>query len=124
MAVRSEVCARLSNNPGALASVFEALADARIVVEAWHLGSDASLRVICDNPLLAADVLAPHPPVTARDVMTATIVARDLGRLLRRCARAGVNLDYVYAGQGDGRGSVFVVLGVDDAARCSNQLGL
>ena len=124
MAVRSEVCARLANSPGALASVFEALLDARVAVDAWHLGSDASLRVMCDNPLLAADVLAQHQPVTARDVMTATVGARDLGRLLRRCARAGVNLDYVYAGQGDGRGSVLVVLGVADAARTSAQLGL
>ena len=134
MAVQSEVCARLANTPGALAAAFEALSAARVAIEAWHLGSDAHLRLLCDNPLLAADVLAEvisrstpfgeHQPVAARDVMTTTIVTRDLGRLLRRCARSGINIDYVYCGEGDGRGSIFVVLGVADPARSSAQLGI
>lgn len=131
MAVRTEVCARLANTPGTLAAAFEALSQARITIEAWHLGSDACLRLMCDNPLLAADVLAgvvtrsgDERNVTARDVLTTTIVSRDLGRLLRRCARSGINIEYVYSGQGDGHGSTLVVLGVTDPARTSSHLGI
>lgn len=124
MAVRSEVSVRLPNNPGALGAAFDVLADARVAVEAWCLGGDATLRVVCDNPLLAAELLGAAHPSTARDVMTATVATRDLGRLLRRVAALGVNLDYAYSGAAETADRILLVLGAPDAARTSIQLGL
>ena len=115
MAVRTEVAVRLPNSPGALASAFDRLADARIAIEAWHMGGDAAFRLVCDNPLLAVDVLGGPQSASLRDVMTTVVATRDLPRFLRRLASLGAN---------DGPASIYLVIGVADAARTAIQLGI
>lgn len=124
MAVRTEVAVRLPNSPGALASAFDRLADARIAIEAWHMGGDAAFRLVCDNPLLAIDVLGGPQAASLRDVMTTVVATRDLPRFLRRLASLGANVEYAYTGAVEGPASVYLVVGVADAARTAIQLGI
>lgn len=115
---------RLPNSPGALAWALETLADTRIAVEAWSLGSDATFRVVCDNPLLAADVLGVQHPAVMRDVLTTVVPTRDVARFLRRCARQGTNLDYAYPSATGDAAATFLVLGVAEPARAAVLLGI
>jgi hypothetical protein len=124
MAVRPEVSVRLPNSPGALAWALETLADTRIAVEAWSMGNDATFRVVCDNPLLAVDVLGAQHPAVMRDVLTTVVPTRDVAKFLRRCARQGANLDYAYPGATGDAAGTFLVLGVADPARAAVVLGV
>jgi hypothetical protein len=127
MAIRTEVCLKLPNSPGALAGVARLLADERVNIMALSLEATGLLRLVLDNHVHAAAVLREHHhQVTERDVIVSSIpnAAGALAPLLKLVADGSVNVEYAYAGAAEGSPMATLVLGVEDAARASAAAGL
>ena len=127
MAIRTELCVRLPNSPGALAGVCSALAAEHINLQALSLDAAGTLRLIVDNPVHAAGVLRErHYKLDEHDVL-ATTSPRDpssIARVLGLLASAGVNVDYAYASTVESDRAIGVVIGVDDPQRAAALSGL
>jgi hypothetical protein len=127
MAIRTEVCLKLPNSPGALAGVARLLSDERVNVTALSLEATGQLRLVLDNHVHAAAVLREHHhQVTERDVIVTSIpnAPGALAPLLKLVADASINVEYAYAGAAEGSPMATVVLGVEDAARASAAAGI
>jgi hypothetical protein len=125
MPLRSEVSLKLPNSPGALGRVCRLLADERVTVLAMSLATNGLLRLVVDNHVRAAGVLAQHHhTVTTRDVLLLSLprTAEALGSILQSLADGSVNVDYAYGGCGEHTSSF--VLGVDEAARAATVGGI
>jgi len=127
MAIRTELSLRLQNSPGALGGVCRALADEHVNILAMSVEASGQLRMVVDNHVHAAAILRDrHHSVTERNVVLLELsnAPGSLGTTLKLVADAGINLDYVYGGGGDGEPSAAVVLGVDDAMKASAAAGV
>ena len=127
MAIRTELSLRLQNSPGALGGVCRALSDEHVNILAMSVEASGQLRMVVDNHVHAAAILRDrHHSVTERSVVLLELsnAPGSLGTTLKLVADAGINLDYVYGGGGDGEPSAAVVLGVDDAMRASAAAGV
>ena len=127
MAIRTELSLRLQNSPGALGGVCRALSDEHVNILAMSVEANGQLRMVVDNHVHAAAILRDrHHMVTERSVVLLELsnAPGSLGTTLKLVADAGINLDYVYGGGGDGEPSAAVVLGVDDAMRASAAAGV
>jgi len=127
MAIRTELTFRLPNSPGALAEVCRALGDEHVDVQALSLEASGQLRLLVDNPVHAAAILrARHHQVSERDVLvtTAPHVPGGLAAILRLVSDAAVNVEYAYAGTGEGATAATVVLATADALRGAMASGL
>jgi hypothetical protein len=127
MAIRTELSLRLQNSPGALGGVCRALSDEHVNILAMSVEAAGQLRMVVDNHIHAAAVLRDrHYSVSERSVLLLELsnAPGTLGTTLRLVADAGVNIDYVYGGSGDGGPTASVVLGVDDAMRASAAAGV
>ena len=88
----------------------------------WRGQMLASVRVVVDNPTLAAGLLRERQlQVTERPVLVAHLSHSPgaLAGALKLLADAGVNLEYVYGGGVDAVRTGVMVFGVDDAMRAS-----
>ena len=127
MGIRTELALRLPNSPGALATVCRTLADERVNIAAVSLNVSGQLHLIVDSVGRATAALrARHMQVVERDVLvvSASHSVGGLAPLLALLADAGVNVDYVYGGSGDGSAVAVVVIGVDDPMRAAAATGL
>jgi hypothetical protein len=127
MAIRIELSLRLPNSPGALGGVCRALSDEHVNILAMSVEASGQLRMVVDNHIHAAALLRDrHHNVTERSVILLELSngPGSLGTTLKLVADAGINLDYVYGGGGDGQPSAAVVLGVDDAMKASAAAGV
>jgi len=127
MAIRTELSLRLQNSPGALGGVCRALSDEHVNILAMSVEASGQLRMVVDNHVHAAAILRDrHHSVTERSVVLLELsnAPGSLGTTLKLVADAGINLDYVYGGGGDGEPSAAVVLGVDDAMKASAAAGI
>jgi hypothetical protein len=127
MAIRIELSLRLPNSPGALGGVCRALSDEHVNILAMSVETSGQLRMVVDNHVHAAALLRDrHHNVTERSVILLELSngPGSLGTTLKLVADAGINLDYVYGGGGDGQPSAAVVLGVDDAMKASAAAGV
>jgi hypothetical protein len=127
MAIRTELSLRLQNSPGALGGVCRALSNEHVNILAMSVEGTGQLRMVVDNPVHAAAVLRErHHAVTERDVVVLALsnAPGSLGTTLKFLSDAGINVDYVYGGAGDGGSSAAVVLGVNDAMRASAAAGV
>jgi len=127
MAIRTELSLRLQNSPGALGGVCRALSDEHVNILAMSVEASGQLRMVVDNHVHAAAILRDrHHSVTERSVVLLELsnAPGSLGTTLKLVADAGINLDYVYGGGGDGEPSAAVVLGVDDAMKASAAAGV
>jgi hypothetical protein len=127
MAIRTELSLRLQNSPGALGGVCRVLSDEHVNILAMSLEASGQLRVVVDNHVHAAAVLRErHHKVTERSVVVLALsnAPGALATTLKLVADAGINIDYVYGGTGDGGSSASVVLGVEDAMRASAAAGI
>ena len=110
----------LPDRPGALAEMGEALGQAGVSVEgggAWVVGGTGVAHFLVDDAERAAAALsaAGLRVDAARDVVTVRLhqeVPGQLGRLTRRMAEAGVNVEVLYSDH-DHR----LILVVDDVER-------
>ena len=127
MGIRTELALRLPNSPGALATVSRTLADERVNIVAVSLNVSGQLHLIVDSVGRATAALrARHMQVVERDVLVVSPShsAGGLAPLLALLAAAGVNVDYVYGGSGEGSASAVVVIGVADPMRAAAATGL
>jgi hypothetical protein len=127
MAIRTELNLRLPNSPGALAGVCSLLSDERVNILAMALDSTGQLRLIVDNHVHGASVLRDHHhQVTERDAIVTAVpnAAGSLAAVLRLVSDARINVEYLYAGAGDGCPTAVVVLGVEDAQRAAAAAGV
>jgi len=127
MAIRTELSLRLQNSPGALGGVCRALSDEHVNILAMSVEATGQVRMVVDNHIHAAAVLRDrHYNVSERSVLLLELsnAPGSLGTTLKLVADAGINLDYVYGGGGDGAPSAAVVLGVDDAMKASAAAGV
>ncbi|HVZ22900.1 MAG TPA: ACT domain-containing protein [Vicinamibacterales bacterium] len=125
--IRVELSLRLPNNAGALAGVWQLLADERVNVIAMALDASGWLRLVVDNHVRGAAALRERRhQVAERDVLMAAVpdTPGALAGVLRLVADAGVNVEYAYSGVGERALTASVVLGVDDVMRASMAAGL
>ena len=126
MAVLTELSVRLPNSPGALSDVCGLMATERVTILALGLEPGGWLRMVVNNHIRAAGALREmRYNITMRDVL---VVAGGHGPdgfapALSLLAAAGVNIDYAYAGQGEGL-TAALVLGVEDPVRAAMIAGV
>jgi hypothetical protein len=100
-----DVSIRLTNEPGALAAMGEALARAGISIEgggAWIVGDAGAAHFLFHNGHAARRALetAGIEVLDVRDVVVQRLkqdVPGQLGELTRRMAEAGVNIEVLYS---------------------------
>ena len=127
MAIRTEISLRLQNSPGALGQVCRLLSDERVNIHALSLDAGGTLRLVVDNPLLAAGTLEDQEFSVDRREVLFIQVPNDPGALQSAAgmlATAGVNVDYLYASVLEDSVTAIIVAGVEDAQRASMQAGL
>jgi hypothetical protein len=125
--IRTELALRLPNSPGALARVCDMLAADRININALMLEPTGTMRLMVDNPTLAAGILRErHYEVGEREVLVVQLSnqAGAVGAVARMIATAGYNLDYVYVTVAENQPHATVVIGVPDALRAAAAAGL
>jgi hypothetical protein len=125
--LRTELTLRLQNSPGALARVCDLLASERINVSAMMLEPTGTMRLMVDNPTLAAGILRDrHYEISERTVLFVQLgnQAGTFAAVARLLAASGINLDYVYATVPDNHRHAAVVIGVPDAMRAAAAAGL
>jgi hypothetical protein len=126
MAIRTELSLRLANMPGTLRDLCDVLGDAQVNLVALQLDSNGRLRLLVDNPLLAADALRQRQmSVEQHDVLCVTLsnTPGALAGAARLLADAGVNVEYAYAAAVEGGTQALVVFGVSDAQRAASAAG-
>ena len=127
MAIRSELVLRLPNSPGALGRVCQRLADGKVGIQAMSLEPTGNLRLVVDNPLNAAGILAEmHYSVDQHDVLFIQVPNEPgaLYKATRLLSGVDVNLEYAYGSSLDDQAMAAVVVGVDDAQRASMAAGV
>lgn len=125
--IRIELTLRLPNSPGALARVCDLLGSEKINITAMMLEPTGTMRLMVDNPTLAAGILRErHYDVTERDVLFVQLGNHPgaFASVARMLSGAGINLDYVYVTVPDARPDAAVVIGVPDALRAASAAGL
>jgi hypothetical protein len=127
MAIRTEISLRLQNSPGALAGICQLLSDEGVNILAIGLEGGGLLRLLVDNHLHAAGILAErHFQVDQRDVLYVTVPNEPgaLARVGRLLAGAGVNVEHAYGSAVEGGRMAALVVGVADAQRASAAAGV
>lgn len=127
MAVRTEICLRLQNSPGALSRVCGVLAAERVNVVALTVEAGGALRLVADNPLRAAATLeSADYVVEQRDVLFLELPNGPgaLERAARLLAAADVNVEYAYASAVESQALAVVIVGVEDAQRAATRAGV
>ena len=127
MAIRSELVLRLPNSPGALGRVCQRLADGKVGIQAMSLEPTGNLRLVVDNPLNAAGILAEMQySVDQHDVLFIQVPNEPgaLYKATRLLSGVDVNLEYAYGSSLDDQAMAAVVVGVDDAQRASMAAGV
>ena len=127
MAVRTELCLRLQNSPGALSRVCGVLAAERVNVVALTVEAGGALRLVADNPLRAAATLeSADYVVEQRDVLFLELPNGPgaLERAARMLAAADVNVEYAYASAVESQALAVVIVGVEDARRAAARAGV
>lgn len=127
MAIRTEISLRLANSPGALGQVCKLLSAERVNIHALSLEAGGTLRLVVDNPLLAAGALEERQHAVDQREVLFLQVPNDPGALQAAAgllADAGVNVDYLYASALEDDVAAAVVAGVEDAQRASMQAGV
>ena len=127
MAVRTELCLRLQNSPGALSRVCGVLAAERVNVVALTVEAGGALRLVADNPLRAAATLeSADYVVEQRDVLFLELPNGPgaLERAARMLAAADVNVEYAYASAVESQALAVVIVGVEDAQRAATRAGV
>ncbi len=121
----TEITVELENRPGTLAQLGEILGKAGVNIQGISgfasAGQAAAIHVLVENPAPARQALqAAGIPVRGdRSVLVRKLDDRpgELGKLCRRIATAGVNIDFIYQAT-DNR----VVLGVSDLEKAQAAL--
>ena len=127
MAIRRELKLRLPNSPGALERVCQTLADGKVGIQALALDAGGIVRLLVDNPLAAAELLAEKQyAIEEQDVLLMQLPneAGALYQATRLLGRAGVNIEHAYGSSPEALPRGSVVIAVDDIERASMVAGV
>jgi len=116
----------LQNQPGALAKVATALGAENVNIDGISgaaAGDKSLIRLVVDDPGLARTALQNLAvSFEEKDALAIDIANRpgELGKLLERVAKVGINVESTYTAVGPNK----VVLTVDDLAKAKQTLGV
>ena len=128
MARATQFCICLGNKPGTLAKLCGALKRARVNIEAISVADSADcclVRMVASPTTRAKTALTRGKyGFCTQQVLAVKAVNKpgELRRIAGKLARAGVNINYVYASTGDGK-SCLLVLSVSNLARAAKTVG-
>lgn len=120
----TQFCIGLENKPGILAKLCGVLRRAKVNVDAISVADSADcawVRLVASPaPRARAALIRGRFSFCAQRVLTLTVPDRpgELEKIATRLGRAGVNIQYVYGGNG-GAGSSMLVVGVNDLDRAA-----
>ncbi|MDY6913098.1 MAG: ACT domain-containing protein [Planctomycetota bacterium] len=115
MQIQTQFSIFLINKPGVLATVTQALAKARVNIQALTLmdsGEHGALRIVCDDPDATRKVLSKaHDRWTECDVLTLEMDNEPgtFARIAEKLAKKHVNISYAYCTGGAHGGKVLAV---------------
>lgn len=128
MARATQFCIGLPNKAGVLAKLCAALTRARVNIEAISVADSADccwVRLVASSTAKAKAALTRGKyNFCTQQVLTVKAANKpgELGRIAAKLARAGVNINYVYASTGDGK-SCLLVFSVSNLARAAKAVG-
>jgi len=125
MAIANQLTVMLENRPGTLAELCTELAKVAVNIEAIQ-ASEANpagrVRLLVSHPEAAKKVCARLGLKYAEEKVLAILVKNrpgSLGRVTRKLADKGINVDYLYATIGRSSRPALIVLGVADVETAS-----
>lgn len=122
MGIAKQMTVMLENRPGMLAELCSELARLAVNIHALHAETGrpiAAVRLIPSQPEVAKRVFRGMGLKFAEeDVLTVKVGDRpgSLGRMTRKLAEKGVNIEYAYGSVARGSTQALIVLGVSDLA--------
>lgn len=128
MEIQTQFSVFLINKPGVLAAVTRALAEAGVNLAACALmdsGEHGALRLVCDNPDVARNVLnETHDRWTETEVLMTKLSDQPgaFATVAEKFTEAGVNITYAYLTGGPDAGRTFAVYKVSDVAKAQAAL--
>lgn len=120
MAIVQQFTVTLANRPGALAELCSELAKVAVNIQALQGGaasSAAAIRLVVGRVEAARKVLEARGYVYTEEKVLAVKVADrpgSLGKVMRKLAEKGVNVEYAYGSIARGETQALIVLGVSD----------
>lgn len=128
MAIAKQLTVRIENRPGTLATLCSELARLAVnihAIQACEAKSAEGVRLIVSHSDVARRVCTSlGHKYTEEDVLTVKVGDRpgSLGKLTRKLAEKGINIEYVYGSIAKGSTQALIVLGVSDVAAAANIL--
>lgn len=125
MAIARQLTVTLQNRPGALAELCTELAKVAVNIEAIQASETRPIgpvRLLVSHPDAAKKVFARLGMKYSEESVLAILVKNrpgSLGRLTRKLADKGINVEYLYATIGRSARSALLVLGVADVEAAS-----
>lgn len=122
MAIAKQLTVMLENRPGMLAELCSELARMAVNIHALHAETGrpiAAVRMVVSQPEVAKRVFnSLGLQFAEEDVLTVKVGDRpgSLGRVTRKLAEKGVNIEYAYGSVARGSTQALIVLGVSDLA--------
>lgn len=122
MTIAKQLTVMLENRPGMLAELCSELARLAVNIQALHAETGrpiAAVRMVASQPEVAKRVFsAMGLNFAEEDVLTVKIGDRpgSLGRVTRKLAEKGINIDYAYGSVARGSTQALLVMGVSDLA--------
>jgi hypothetical protein len=127
MPVAKQVTVTAANRPGSLARIGETLAASRINITGLDAsGPQRQIRLLVSNPAGARRALAKAGfRSRLENVVVVNLSDRPgtLGRVARKLAKAGVNINYAYGSVARGGKRAAIVLGVANPGRAARLAG-
>lgn len=122
MAIVKQLTVMLDNRPGALAELCSELAKVAVNINAIQVTDNrpmSPVRLVVSNPDVAKRVCdALRMKYAEDDVLAVKVGDRpgSLGRVTRKLAEKGINIEYVYGSISRGSSQALIVLQVSDVA--------
>ncbi|MGH9792317.1 MAG: ACT domain-containing protein [Candidatus Acidiferrales bacterium] len=120
MPIAKQFTVMLENRPGMLAELCTELARLAVNIHALHAETGrpiAAVRMVPSQPEVAKRVFTSmRLQFAEEDVLTVKIGDRpgSLGRVTRKLAEKGINIEYVYGSVARGSTQALIVIGVSD----------
>ena len=128
MRIMPQFAVFLDNRPGTLSRTCQALAAARINIEALSIldtVDHAIVRMIVDKPKEAEQVLSKQNAMVQRHDVVVMDVPNEIGALAQiaeRLAQAGINMEYAYCTSSSQHNAGAIVLRTNDLEATINAL--
>ena len=120
MGKMTELTVQIENKPGTLASLGEALAKAKVNIQAFvaeEAGGHNRVRLATDNSTKAKEILTGLNLQVSESEVVGVVLKNKAGTLAgvaRKLAGAEININYSYSGAEEGSKRQLVVFGLSD----------